>query len=237
MKLGLLFVAAFGLASLLSAAEKPRVIVSTDIGGTDFDDLQSMVHLLVSADRMDLEGIVSSPYGGGKKERIFEVIQRYEMDYPNLKSHSPAFPAPEALRAITKQGALDSADLRGFGDATEGSKWIVQAAKRNDPRPLWLLIWGGIDDLAQALHDNPSIKAKLRVYFIGGPNKKWSTTAYDYIAREHPDLWISRPIAATLAGSRAATRRESGATRRLFPRTSRAAGRSGTILPTRSVAR
>jgi Protein of unknown function (DUF1593). len=40
------------------------------------------------------------------------------------------------------------------------------------------------------LHDEPSIKSKLRVYFIGGPNKKWSTTAYDYIRREHPDLWI-----------------------------------------------
>lgn len=51
-------------------------------------------------------------------------------------------------------------------------------------------MWGGIDDLAQALHDDPSIKSKLRVYFIGGPNKKWSTTAYDYIARDHRDLRI-----------------------------------------------
>jgi hypothetical protein len=44
--------------------------------------------------------------------------------------------------------------------------------------------------LAQAVHDDPSIKSKLRVYFIGGPNKKWSATAYDYLAREHADLWI-----------------------------------------------
>ena len=37
----------------LAAAEgptRPRVIVSTDIGGTDFDDYQSMAHLLVYAD-------------------------------------------------------------------------------------------------------------------------------------------------------------------------------------------
>jgi hypothetical protein len=35
--------------------------------------------------------------------------------------------------------------------ATEGSDWIVRAARQNDPRPLWVLVWGGIDDLAQAL--------------------------------------------------------------------------------------
>jgi hypothetical protein len=53
-----------------------------------------------------------------------------------------------------------------------------------------VLIWGGIDDLAQALHDAPDILPKLRVYFIGGPNKKWSANAYNYIERHHPGLWM-----------------------------------------------
>ena len=47
-----------------------RVLVSTDIGGTDPDDFQSMVHLLVYADVLDVEGIISSPYGPGRKEHI-----------------------------------------------------------------------------------------------------------------------------------------------------------------------
>ena len=81
---------------------------------------------------------------------------------------------------------LDSAGLDGFDRPTEGSAWIVQCAERPDPRPLWVLVWGGIDDLAQALHDEPAIAPELRVYFIGGPNKKWSATAYDYIARAAP---------------------------------------------------
>jgi hypothetical protein len=166
------------------------VIVSTDIGGTDFDDFQSMVHLFVYADLLDLEGLISSPYGAGKKEHILKVIDAYEADYPKLKTYSTNYPAPTALRAITKQGAIDSAGLRGFEKPTEGSNLIIQSAKRDDPRPLWILVWGGIDDLAQALHDDPSIKNKSKVYFIGGPNKKWSASAYDYIAREHPDLWI-----------------------------------------------
>ncbi len=168
----------------------PRVIVSTDIGGTDYDDFQSMVHLLVYADRLDIEGLISSPYGGGRAEQILKVIDHYERDYPNLHSYSDRYPTAKQLRSVTKQGALDSAGLDGFGRPTEGSAWIVACAKRPDPRPLWVLVWGGIDDVAQALHDEPAIKSKLRVYFIGGPNKKWCTTAYDYIAREHPDLWI-----------------------------------------------
>jgi hypothetical protein len=52
------------------------------------------------------------------------------------------------------------------------------------------MIWGLIEDLAQALHDAPDILPKLRVYWIGGPNKKWSPDAYQYIVENHPTLWI-----------------------------------------------
>jgi hypothetical protein len=174
------------------AEPRPRVVVSTDIGGTDFDDFQSLAHLLIYADAVGLEGLIASPWGAARhrKENILKVIDRYEIDFPKLKTCSAFYPAPDRLRALTKQGGTDSADLRGWGERTEGSDWIIRCAHRDDPRPLWLLVWGGIDDLAQALHDDPAIKTKLRVYFIGGPNKKWSATAYDYIAREHRDLWI-----------------------------------------------
>jgi hypothetical protein len=117
------------------------------------------------------------------------VIDRYEVDYPKLKTYSDRYPAPEALRRISKQGAID-ATPGGFGKPTEGSEWIVRAARSNDPRPLWILVWGGIDDLAQALHDAPDILPKLRVYFIGGPNKMWSVEAYNYIEQHHPKLWM-----------------------------------------------
>jgi hypothetical protein len=171
-------------------ASRHRVIVSTDIGGTDPDDFQSMVHFLVYADVFDVEGLVSSPYGPGRKQHILEVIDRYEHDYPNLKSHSPGYPAPDDLRAVTCEGALDGEGDAGFGQPTEGSDWIIRCARRDDPRPLWVLVWGGIDDVAQALHDAPDIRGKLRVYFIGGPNKKWSVNAYHYIEQHHPELWI-----------------------------------------------
>ena len=171
-----------------------RIVVSTDIGGTDPDDVQSMVHLLVYADSFDLEGLISSPYGPGRKEHIMKVIDAYERDLTNLRADSDSarkqYPTADALRAITKQGALDAPGAAGIGNATEGSNWIIECAKRDDARPLHLLVWGGIEDLAQALHDAPEILPKLRVYFIGGPNKKWSVDAYNYVEQNHPRLWI-----------------------------------------------
>jgi hypothetical protein len=54
------------------AGHRYRIIVSTDIGGTDPDDFQSLVHLLVYADCFDIEGLISSPYGPGRKQHILE---------------------------------------------------------------------------------------------------------------------------------------------------------------------
>ncbi|MCA9196170.1 MAG: DUF1593 domain-containing protein [Planctomycetales bacterium] len=167
-----------------------RVLVSTDIGGTDPDDIQSMVHLLVYADLFDLEGLVSSPYGPGRKHHILDVIDAYEADYPNLKSHSSNYPAPDSLRKICKQGATETPGASGIADSTEGSRWIVECASTDDQRPLHVLVWGGLEDLAQALHDAPEILPRLRVYWIGGPNKKWSVDAYNYIEQHHPGLWM-----------------------------------------------
>lgn len=45
-------------------------------------------------------------------------------------------------------------------------------ARRNELRPLHVLVWGGIDDLAQALHDATDILPKPRVYWISGPTEK-----------------------------------------------------------------
>lgn len=67
---------------------KPRVLISTDIGGTDPDDNQSMAHLLMYSDLFNLEGLVSSPsYGEGSKEEILRMIDLYEKDFPKLQQH------------------------------------------------------------------------------------------------------------------------------------------------------
>jgi Protein of unknown function (DUF1593) len=112
---------------------RPRVLVSTDIGGTDPDDFQSLVHLLVCADRFDIEGLISSPFGPGRKEHLLQGIDLYERDYKNLRTYSGGYPTADALRAIAKQGAFESAGRSGVGAPTEGSEWIVRCARRQDP--------------------------------------------------------------------------------------------------------
>lgn len=177
--------------------EKQRVLISTDIGGTDPDDNQSVAHLLMYTDCFDLEGIVSSPsYGSGNKEEILRMIDLYEKDLPKLEKHFDGLMSPDQLRAITKQGRKGAAPYCGYTTPTEGSEWIVECARRESDRPLWISVWGGLDDLAQALHDAPDIADKIRVHWIGGPNKKWSTNSYAYIVENFPDLYMIEDNAA-----------------------------------------
>lgn len=168
-----------------------RVIVTTDIGGIDPDDFQSMVHFLLYANCLDVEGLISSCLGGtGRIKDIMQVIGYYEKDYDNLRKYSDTYPEPDVLRALTKQGELQSAPYVGFRTPTAASRWIVKCARKDDLRPLYILGWGGLEDIAQALHDAPDILPRIRVHWVGGPNKKWGPDAYQYIAGNHPDLWI-----------------------------------------------
>ena len=190
--LSVIFFSQFNLTKCIvsNSPEPHRIIVSSDIGGTDYDDYQSMAHLLVYADTFDIEGIISSPYGDGRKEDILEAVDEYEIDYPKLSAYSNRYPTADSLRKIVKQGAIENPGPIGYGGPTEGSDWIIECARRNDARPLNILIWGGIEDLAQALHDAPDILPKIHVYYIGGPNKKWSVNAYQYIIENYSDLWM-----------------------------------------------
>jgi hypothetical protein len=171
--------------------QKPRVLISTDIGGTDPDDNQSMAHLLMYNNLFKLEGLVSSPsYGDGNKAEILRMIALYEKDLPKLRQHVKDYASPDELRAVTKQGQHGAAPFKGYSKPSEGSEWIIRCAKKNSEQPLWILVWGGLEDLAQALHDAPEILKKIKVYFIGGPNKKWCANSYAYIAENFPDLWF-----------------------------------------------
>lgn len=170
---------------------KPRVLISTDIGGTDPDDNQSMTHLLMYSDQFELEGLVSSPsYGSGSKEEIFRMIDLYEKDFPKLSKHIEGLIHPDELRPLCKQGRRGNMPFLGLDESTEGSDWMIQCARKESDRPLWILIWGGLEDLAQALRDAPDIVPNIRVYWIGGPNKKWCVNSYAYIVENYPDLWI-----------------------------------------------
>jgi hypothetical protein len=166
---------------------KHRVLVSTDIGGSDPDDFQSIVHLFLYADTLDIVGLVSSPPHKGRKDDILKAIDVYEKDFVKL---GKSYPDPTYLRAITSQGATEAQQEEiPKEEDNEGVKLIITEALKPDPRPLYILIWGSITDLAQALHQNPDIKPNIRVYSIGSWNTVQDSLARNYIYNKHPDLW------------------------------------------------
>src|SRR5215471_8620371 len=131
-----IFLFCFWCSSLALTAQKPipvkpRILVSTDIGGTDPDDNQSMTHLLMYSDRFTIAGLVSSPsYGKGSKEEILRMIDLYEKDFSTLRKHQKDLATPDFLRSVAKQGRHGSAPSVGYTKATEGSDWIIECARK-----------------------------------------------------------------------------------------------------------
>ena len=109
---------------------KPRIIVSTDIGGTDPDDNQLMIHLLMYSDKVLIEGLISSPsYGDGSKE-ILRMIDLYEKDYPVLQQHSRDLLTPQYLRSVSKLETKRRLSFSGYSSSTECSDWIIRCANK-----------------------------------------------------------------------------------------------------------
>ncbi len=176
--------------ALPPADPRRRVLISTDIGGADSDDTQSLIHALLYSDVMRIEGIVAS-FPHGKAGHAFAVVERYAADYPSLLKHSGSYPAPDELRAVIKQGALEPAESGGTRAPTEGSAHIVATALRAEAQPLFIVVWGSLTDVAQALADAPQIKPHIRVYSVGAWNTEQDPAAREYLENFHRDLvWI-----------------------------------------------
>lgn len=82
---------------------------------------------------------------------MFEEIADYAKVYPCLKAQDPDYPEPEYLRSITKIGNI------GYpGEMlapSEGSELIRRRILDDDPRTLYLQVWGGCNTIARALLD------------------------------------------------------------------------------------
>ncbi|MCM3699692.1 nucleoside hydrolase-like domain-containing protein [Paenibacillus macerans] len=169
-----------------------RVLVSTDLGG-DPDDIQSLVHLLHYSDILKLEGIISSTGPGSinKAEGIKEWVRRTDLDFLRQKGYNELLSEEEVL-SIVKQGAIQPGEP-GEGKSTEGSAWIVKKALAADPlglnRPLWVLAWGSLTDIAQALYDAPEIAERIRIYYISSTNTVHDEDSYEFLLDGMEDKW------------------------------------------------
>ncbi|WP_223257686.1 DUF1593 domain-containing protein [Pectobacterium peruviense] len=169
---------ALGLAAEM-VPEKTRILILTDIGNEP-DDSQSLVRFLLYSNEFDVEGIVATTSTWLRDkvnpEMIMQRLDAYEQVLPNLRQHAPGYPSADALRQVVRAGRAGfGMDVVGDNKATEASKLIIQAVDKQDARPLWITVWGGAVDLAQALHDVRDTRSpeqvaafvsKIRVYAI-----------------------------------------------------------------------
>ncbi len=162
-----------------SPSIKPRVFILTDIENEP-DDAMSLVRYLVYANQFDTEGLVATTsihqQGRVAPQRIRRIVETYGQVRDNLEKHEPGFPPAAQLLAVVSEG-LPVYGLRGVGEGKDspGSDLLIRALDRDDPRPLWIPVWGGPSVLAQALWRIRATRppemlaravAKLRVYAI-----------------------------------------------------------------------
>lgn len=179
MKTPLILFLVFCMTLLSQASEAHRVIVLTDMGA-DPDDEQSLVRLLLYSNQLDIEGLVATTSVWQKNRIRPEYIQRtldaYGKVRGNLLKHESGYPTVSELRGKLKEG-IAAYGMAGVGEGkdTEGSEWIIRELEKEDERPLWISVWGGVNTLAQALYTLEKTRppevlqqlvAKLRVYTI-----------------------------------------------------------------------
>lgn len=183
MKTKLLFLLIYGLLSTNVCSQniisKPRVFVFTDMSNEP-DDEESMVRFLVYSNEYDVEGLVANT-SCWLKERVREDLIRkqliaYAQVRDNLIKHADGFPEYKTLEAVTCSGQPSyGLAATGKGKSTEGSRLLITSALKKDSRPLWVLLWGGANTLAQALKDAreeftqtefQKLISQLRVYSI-----------------------------------------------------------------------
>lgn len=175
---------------------KPRIINTTDLGA-DPDDEQSMVRQLVSANEFDIEGLIVST-GCWKKtqsntDMLDKILNAYKEVVPNLQVHAEGFPSYDYLKSISVMGntGYGMGDV-GEGKDSPGSELIIAAVDKDDPRPVWLTGWGGVNTIAQAIwkvretrskEEFSKFLSKIRVFDILGQDD-----AGAWLAKTFPEL-------------------------------------------------
>lgn len=183
--------------SLAQNSEKPRVLVLTDIENEP-DDAQSMVRFLLYSNMFDVEGLVATTSTHLRDKtaewRIEEIVTAYGKVRNNLLLHEKDYPTEAYLKSVTKKG-IPKYGMEGVGEGmdSEGSDWLIQVVDKDDPRPVWVSVWGGPNVLAQALYKVRKTRtsgqldefvSKIRVYTISDQDNSASR-----IRKEFPNLF------------------------------------------------
>jgi len=192
-----LLISVFIGITIVSAQEKPRIFVLTDIENEP-DDAMSLVRFLVYANNYDIEGLAATTSIHQQKEvatwRINEIVDAYVKVRDNLEMHEAGFPTGAYVKSIVTEGLPEyGVKAVGKGKDSPASERLIQTVDKKDSRPVWVTAWGGPNVLAQALwkvRETRSRKEveqfvkKLRVYTISDQDDSGP-----WIRKEFPDLF------------------------------------------------
>jgi hypothetical protein len=196
---GFMTLYAISPAPAQEAPARQRVLVLTDIENEP-DDAQSLIRFLTYANQWDIEGLIATTSihlpDHVAPDRIRQIIATYGTVRNNLLQHEPGYPTAEQLLAVVSQGP-PVYGMKAVGQAlSPGAQQLIAAVDKADDRPLWVLVWGGANTLAQALAEVKQTRspaeldrfvAKLRAYTISdqddaGPWLRQSFPNLFYIA-------------------------------------------------------
>ncbi len=129
--------------------KKVRVIVSTD-AACEADDPFAIAHALLSP-KLIVKAVVAEHFmAEGSMERSHDAARRLlglmKSDVPVL--HGQVWPTD--------------------GQTSEGARFIIDEARREDPRRLFVLCMGAMTTVADALRAAPDIAVRLTIVSIGG---------------------------------------------------------------------
>ena len=187
---------------------KQRVIVLTDITNEP-DDQQSLVRFLVYSNEFDVEGLIATTSvhlkNKCRQDKIEQLIDAYSKVRGNLATHAEGYPDASYLKSVTTSH-LPLYGMEGVGKGKEsaGSRLIIEAVDRRDPRPVWISVWGGANCLAQALWSVKQSRSqealnqfvsKLRVYTISDQDDsgRWIRNNFPgifYIVSPSAESWL-----------------------------------------------
>ena len=139
--------------------KKVRVIVSTDTA-CEADDPFAIAHALLSP-KLDVKAVIAEHFmSEGSVEKSYaaamKLLTLMKSDAPVL--HGQVWP---------KDGAL-----------SEGAQFIIDEARRDDPRKLFVLLMGATTTAADALRAAPDIHDKLTLVTIGGRGYRENHTTF-----------------------------------------------------------
>lgn len=135
-------------------ASKIRVIVDTDTKN-EADDQYAITHFLLSP-TMDIKAVTAAHFEGkagtgDSMERSFREIERL-LELMEI----------EDVPALRGQKGPEDRSL------SEAARFIIDEARRDDPRPLYVAVLGAATNLASALQAAPEIGEKITAVWNGG---------------------------------------------------------------------